>query len=53
MIHIDYTAMKDCKNSDTYGEICVKCNKCHRFNEIKEINNELETNYKSRGKVKK
>ena len=31
-IHIDYAPIKDCKNPDTFGEICVKCNKCHRFN---------------------
>ncbi|HUW46157.1 MAG TPA: hypothetical protein VMW50_10240 [Dehalococcoidia bacterium] len=31
--HIDYAPMPNCKNlAETYGEICVKCNKCHRFN---------------------
>jgi len=27
----DYTPVKGCTNPDTYGEICVKCNKCGRF----------------------
>jgi len=30
-IHIDYAPVKCCKNPDTYGVICVKCNKCGRF----------------------
>jgi|26BtaG_2_1085354.scaffolds.fasta_scaffold16136_2 transposase-like protein len=32
MVHIDYPPIKKCKNPDTYGELCVRCNKCHRFN---------------------
>ena len=32
IVHVDYAPIKGCKNPDTYGEICVKCNKCHRFN---------------------
>jgi len=32
MVFIDYAPIKGCKNPDSYGEICVKCNKCHRFN---------------------
>ena len=32
-IHLDYSVSKNCKNLlESYGEICVKCNKCHRFN---------------------
>lgn len=32
-IHIDYGVREDCKNlKESYGEICVKCNKCGRFN---------------------
>jgi len=31
--HIDYAPAPGCSNSDTYGEICVKCNQCGRFNE--------------------
>lgn len=31
-IHLDYGVSKNCKNPESYGEICVKCNKCHRFN---------------------
>lgn len=33
-IHCDFAVVKDCKNlEDSYGEICVKCNKCGRFDE--------------------
>ena len=29
---IDYGVTEDCKNlEESYGEICVKCNKCGRF----------------------
>jgi len=31
-VHVDYAPVKNCKNIDSYGVICVKCNKCHRFN---------------------
>ena len=31
MIFIDYPVTKDCVNPDSYGEICVKCNQCGRF----------------------
>ncbi len=31
-VHLCYPPIKGCKNPDTYGEICVQCNKCHRFN---------------------
>lgn len=32
-IRVDYAISKNCKNLlESYGEICVKCNKCHRFN---------------------
>lgn len=26
-----YSVNKNCKNPDSYGEICVRCNKCGRF----------------------
>jgi hypothetical protein len=33
-IHISYGVTDDCKNlEESYGEICVKCNKCGRFDE--------------------
>jgi hypothetical protein len=33
MTPICIAPLKNCKNrAETYGEICVKCNKCHRFN---------------------
>lgn len=31
-MHIDYSVLDNCKNlKDSYGEICVQCNKCGRF----------------------
>ena len=31
-IHMDYGVADNCKNlMESYGEICVKCNKCGRF----------------------
>lgn len=31
-LFIDNAVSKNCKNlSESYGEICVKCNKCGRF----------------------
>ena len=33
MVHIDFGVSKDCVNTDSYGEICVKCNCCGRFGE--------------------
>ena len=29
----DITPIKRCKNLMSYGEICVRCNKCGRFNQ--------------------
>ena len=29
----DIAVTDNCKNPDSYGEICVKCNKCGRFGE--------------------
>jgi len=32
MNHICISALKNCKNPlESYGEICVHCNKCHRY----------------------
>ena len=32
-LHIDLGALEDCQNiEESIGEICVKCNKCGRFN---------------------
>lgn len=33
---IDYAPIKDCNNPNTYGEICVKCNKCGWFKKKEE-----------------
>ena len=31
-IHLDYSVTENCKHPDlTYGEICVKCGECGRF----------------------
>ena len=36
-VFIDSAPLKDCKNTaESYGEICVKCNKCGRFGREKE-----------------
>ena len=48
---IDIAALKNCKNkSESYGEICVCCNKCGRFSSIgidteSCINNEERTDF--------
>ena len=31
VVHIDFAPVAECKNPDTYGIICVKCNDCQRF----------------------
>jgi hypothetical protein len=31
-VFIDYAVVSDCINPGSYGEICVKCNACGRFN---------------------
>lgn len=32
MIHFDISALDGCENlMESYGEICVRCNKCGRF----------------------
>ena len=37
MIFADYSALDNCKNLESsYGEICVRCNKCGRFNKKEE-----------------
>ena len=34
MLHITYSTTEDCKNmGESYGEICVHCNKCGRWEE--------------------
>lgn len=39
MIHIDYSPIPKCKNPDSFGMICVKCNKCGRFTKTYECIN--------------
>ncbi len=44
-IHIDFPPLPDCRNiEETYGEICVKCNKCGRFGKSKRKAEEAPTN---------
>lgn len=36
-IYISYAVTDDCKNlEESYGEICVRCNKCGRFDKEEE-----------------
>ena len=35
MVFVDYRPIKGCKNPKSFGEICVKCNKCGRFKKYK------------------
>ena len=30
MAHVDYESSKNCCNDDSYGAVCVKCEKCGR-----------------------
>ena len=32
MIHVSLGVTPNCKNPDSYGTICVRCNQCGRFN---------------------
>lgn len=32
-MHIDIGVRDDCKNPESYGTICVKCNECGRFDD--------------------
>lgn len=43
-IYVSYAVTDDCKNlAESYGEICVQCNKCGRFDKKKEDEeNEVE-----------
>ena len=38
-IHADYAPLKECKNKDSRGYVCVKCNECGRFEDNKHITN--------------
>jgi hypothetical protein len=43
MIHADCGALDNCKNLEgSYGEICVHCNKCGRFDK-KEKKEEIKS----------
>lgn len=36
IIFTDYPPVENCKNEYSYGSSCLKCNKCGRFDEIRE-----------------
>lgn len=41
MSYVDEAPLKNCKNTEeSYGEICVWCNKCHRLDKENEESNE-------------
>lgn len=43
IVHTCFSVREDCKNlMESYGEICVQCNKCGRFGE--EVEEEQEQN---------
>jgi len=40
-MYIDICALDDCQNTmESYGEICVGCNKCGRFDDEEEVEDE-------------
>lgn len=53
IIHLDFSPAKNCENPyDSYGVICVKCNKCGRFDK-KCINCETRTKKVSMDRIVK
>lgn len=43
-MHIDFAVNENCENlNGSYGEICVKCNCCGRFDESTKYKCQLET----------
>lgn len=41
-MHICMGALPDCKNTDSYGVICVECNLCGRFDPPKQEKQDKE-----------
>lgn len=41
-VFVDFESTKDCTNPDSFGYICVKCNKCGRFNKEKSLSKKEE-----------
>lgn len=42
-VHICLSVRDDCKNlEDSWGEICVRCNKCGRFDDQEDDTEEAE-----------
>jgi hypothetical protein len=55
-LHISIPALEDCINGDSYGEICVRCNACGRFDKstqkecaIKMYKRQLQEQYNFNG----
>ena len=56
---VDIGVIENCKNPDSYGEICVRCNKCGRFDKenyvpmsvIEDIKAEIEAKFITHGQV--
>ena len=43
-IHVDFSVREDCLNpEDSYGEICVHCNCCGRFNPSTKYESRIKT----------
>lgn len=40
VLFIDFAPTKNCKNEYSYGSTCLKCNKCGRFDNMEEDDNE-------------
>jgi hypothetical protein len=55
-LHISISALENCINGDSYGEICVRCNACGRFDKstqkecaIKMYKRQLQEQYNFNG----
>lgn len=44
--HFDIGVMNNCQNLESYGVICVKCNKCGRFGKEKQIYDDIKIGLK-------
>ena len=52
MLHITHSTTEDCKNmGESYGEICVHCNKCGRWEEKETHIRGVEGEYKNTRRV--
>ena len=37
LLHLCIGTVKECVNPDSYGCICVRCNKCGRFDKVPQV----------------